>query len=126
VTYERRLLVVLAWYRATYLRYYQWQETGDAGAEAQFRQAIVALRAARDEYLAAYTGDAALPPYDLREVDVFVRRAAATETVRLAAAASLLGMVGLAAVMAGRRRGAWTGAARGARASRGGAAPCGV
>jgi hypothetical protein len=114
LTYERRLLAVLAWYRAAFLRYYQWQETGDAGAEAQFRQALVALRTVQDEYLAVYAGDAALPPYDLREVDVFVRRAAATETVRLAAAASLLGVTALTALTARRGRGACAAHARAA------------
>ncbi|HEY7063193.1 MAG TPA: hypothetical protein VII06_17075 [Chloroflexota bacterium] len=105
LTYERKLLTVLAWYRATVLRYYQWQERGGAAAESAFQDAAGALRQAERTYLTRYAGSETLPPYNLAEIDIFLRRAEGAPLAHLAAAAELL--LGVVAVVAAVRRGAF-------------------
>ncbi|MEV0403177.1 hypothetical protein [Actinoallomurus sp. NPDC050550] len=73
--YEVDLFDTLAAYRAMFLRYAQWLDTGSADARTQWLAARSRYTAARDEHLRRYTGNVDLPPYRFPAADIGLARA---------------------------------------------------
>lgn len=67
--YEENLLETLAWYRRAFLRYYQWLDTGDRAAFADWRTAWDRFREKRADHLARYDADRDFPAYNFFSAD---------------------------------------------------------
>jgi hypothetical protein len=68
--YEVDLFDTLAAYRAMFLRYAQWLDTGSPAARTQWVAARSRYTAARDAHLRRYTGNVDLPPYRFPAADI--------------------------------------------------------
>lgn len=73
--YEHSTLQVLGAYRAYFLRFAQWHDTGDAAAHAAAMDALAAYRIAAAEHVATYAGDVQHPPLMLEAAELGVTRA---------------------------------------------------
>lgn len=67
--YEENLLETLAWYRRAFLRYYQWLDTGDRAAFADWRTAWARFQEKRADHLARYDADRDFPAYNFFSAD---------------------------------------------------------
>ncbi|MDX1613377.1 MAG: hypothetical protein R3300_03645 [Candidatus Promineifilaceae bacterium] len=92
--YEANLLNVLAHWRQTFLRYYQWLDTGDPAARAAWRAALAEFETVKDAHLDRYHGHLAFPAYNFFAVEVsnaLARRSPAmTNLARLLLLATIL------------------------------------
>jgi hypothetical protein len=92
--FEVNLFDTLGAYRAMFLRYAQWQDTGSASARAQWVQARARYIAARDEHLRRYTGNVDLPAYRFPAADIGLARADRDETMAWIARGLLAAIAG--------------------------------
>jgi hypothetical protein len=80
VAYESSLFETLAHYRAAFLNYYRWLDTGDRVALSAWREADDRFRASRDAHVAAYRTDLDFRAFNFFDADAglaHARRASA-------------------------------------------------
>ncbi len=75
VDYEQSTLGVLGAYRAYFLRFAEWHDTGSPEAYAAWNSALQEYRVLAEQHLTAYTGDVQHPPLNLTAADLGVARA---------------------------------------------------
>ena len=75
VDYEQSTLGVLGAYRAYFLRFAEWHDTGSPEAYAAWNSALQEYRVLAEQHLTAYTGDVQHPPLNLTAADLGVSRA---------------------------------------------------
>ncbi len=61
--YEASLLDALAWYRAAFLQYYRWLDTGDPEAYQGWRRAVPEFRRRAESHRAAFADDLDFPAF---------------------------------------------------------------
>ena len=85
VDYELDLLTTLQAYRETFLRYYQWVDTGSGEAHDAWRAAVPRYEAAVEQHLERWTGDVDHPPYNFFAAEVGSAHAERSPAGRVAA-----------------------------------------
>jgi len=103
LAYETSLLQALAWYRAAFLNYYRWLDTGDPAAYAAWRSAAPEFRRQAQAHLAAFGGDLDFPAFDLSVALRSVRLAHRAADLRWVARV-VFGLLLLSGTMAGALR----------------------
>jgi hypothetical protein len=123
--YQVDLFETLAAWRATFLPYHRWLDTGEVAAQDAWRTGLAAFEPRRDAHEARYGGDLDRPAYSFDAVDRGLVHATRTATMAwIARGLLVLLAVGIGLAIAARTRAAPTGAAATGVATTG-AAPTG-
>lgn len=110
--YEHDLFVTLAWYRAAFLRYYQWLETGDRDAYRAWQEADQQYRQHRLAHEARYGNDLDFPSFNFFPAEAglaHARRAAAMSWLARVLVVGLLAALVLGGGTTSRRTPSFTG-----------------
>lgn len=94
--YEADLFGTLGAFRAAFLSYYSWLDTGDRASWDAWQAARGRYESAVAAHRATYSGDLDTPPYEFFAVDVGFGHAERTTAARIATGLVLLGIVALA------------------------------
>lgn len=106
LAYERDLFETLAWYRAAFLRYYQWLETGAPAAYRAWREADARYQQSRTRHEARYGEDQDFPAFNFFAAEAglaHARRALPMAWLARALLASMLAMLAAGSGPADRR-----------------------
>jgi hypothetical protein len=98
--YAENLFEVLAWWRQTSLRYYQWLDTGDKAVRDQWSSSLETFERLKAEHVRRYQGDRSFPPYNFFAVDV--SNTLARRSTTMTAIARLLLVLSVVTLFAGR------------------------
>lgn len=93
--YEVDLFGTLGAFRAAFLSYYDWLDTGSSQAWQQWQADKAAYDAAVAQHLATYAGDLDTPAYEFGAVDVGFAHAERTRSSQLVTLAVLLGILAI-------------------------------